>query len=98
MGRIDNFWMKSLPRLNHLNLAENNEINAENVFLSCDGVIFGGTGNIQGHKRSYEYRDFHEQLGTEEMTAITRGKNKSLQVSVFFNHNFEIKPSLNFYK
>ncbi|UZO18188.1 uncharacterized protein OCT59_009508 [Rhizophagus irregularis] len=32
----DNFWLKSLPRSKHHNMADNKEINAENVFLSCD--------------------------------------------------------------
>ncbi|RHZ81994.1 hypothetical protein Glove_115g92 [Diversispora epigaea] len=57
MGCIDNFWLKSFPELKRRDLMENEKINAKNVFLSCDlscdGVQFGGTGNIiQGYKRS----------------------------------------------
>ncbi|UZO03194.1 uncharacterized protein OCT59_023603 [Rhizophagus irregularis] len=59
MGRIDNFWLKSLLRLKHHNVAVNKKINAENVFLSCDltcdGIQIGGSSNvIRGNKRSYE--------------------------------------------
>jgi hypothetical protein len=62
MGRINNFWLKFLPGSKRRDLMENERINAENVFLSCDlscdGVQFGGAGNIiQGRKQSYEDRE-----------------------------------------
>ncbi|CAB4474025.1 unnamed protein product [Rhizophagus irregularis] len=51
MGRIDNFWLKSLLRLKHHNVAVNKKINAENVFLSCDltcdGIQIGGSSNVK---------------------------------------------------
>ncbi|UZO11313.1 uncharacterized protein OCT59_002884 [Rhizophagus irregularis] len=76
MGRIDNFWLKSLPRMKQHNAVENNEINAENVFLSCDlsrGSLQIGAGNIiQGHKRFYEY----DKQPIDEMIAIRRGKKQ----------------------
>ncbi|CAB5395020.1 unnamed protein product [Rhizophagus irregularis] len=77
MGRIDNFWLKSLPRMKQHNAVENNEINAENVFLSCDlsrgSLQIGGAGNIiQGHKRSYE----NGKQPIDEIIAIRRGKKQ----------------------
>ncbi|PKB99436.1 hypothetical protein RhiirA5_403621 [Rhizophagus irregularis] len=77
MGRIDNFWLKSLPRVKQHNAAENNEINAENVFLSCDlsrgSLQIGGAGNIvQGQKRSYE----NGKQPIDEMIAIRREKKQ----------------------
>ncbi|KAF0544910.1 c2h2-type zinc finger transcription factor [Gigaspora margarita] len=62
MGRINNFWLKFLPVSKRRDLMENEKMNAENAFLSCDlscdGVQFGGTGNIiQGHKQSHEDRE-----------------------------------------
>ncbi|CAG8533030.1 10579_t:CDS:2 [Rhizophagus irregularis] len=72
MGRIDNFWLKSLLRLKHHNVAVNKKINAENVFLSCDltcdGIQIGGSSNvIRGNKRSYENC---KQSGNEETKNI----------------------------
>ncbi|CAB4430217.1 unnamed protein product [Rhizophagus irregularis] len=77
MGCIDNFWLKFLPRMKQHNAVENNEINAENVFLSCDlsrgSLQIGGAGNIiQGHKRSYE----NGKQPIDEMIAIRRGKKQ----------------------
>ncbi|PKY32914.1 hypothetical protein RhiirB3_532259 [Rhizophagus irregularis] len=77
MGRIDNFWLKSLPRVKQHNATENNKINAENVFLSCDlsrgSLQIGGAGNIvQGQKRSYE----NGKQPIDEMIAIRREKKQ----------------------
>ena len=66
-GSIDNFWLKSLPDLKR-KFTENDKINAENLFVSCDlqfggtscnnGVQFGGTrNNFQEHKQPYENRE-----------------------------------------
>ncbi|CAI2191805.1 14680_t:CDS:2 [Funneliformis geosporum] len=83
-GRIDNFWLKSLHGLK-CNHTENDKINAENVFVSCDldGIQFGGSynemqfagtgNNFQGHKRPYENR---EQTSVEE---IKRNNDKALK-------------------
>ncbi|PKY51319.1 hypothetical protein RhiirA4_468268 [Rhizophagus irregularis] len=75
MGRLDNFWLKSLPRSKHRNVADNKEINTENVFLSCDLTcdeiqISGSSNVIRGNKRSYENR---KQSGIEE---TRRGKKQ----------------------
>ncbi|UZO11180.1 uncharacterized protein OCT59_002752 [Rhizophagus irregularis] len=81
MGRIDDFWLKSLPRMKQHNAVENNEINAENVFLFCDlscdlfrsSLQIGGTVNIiQVHKRSYR----NGKQPIDEMIAIRRGKKQ----------------------
>ncbi|CAG8619095.1 10558_t:CDS:2 [Dentiscutata erythropus] len=51
-GLIDNFWMKRHILMKH----ESMKVNS--IFLSCDGVQIGCTGNnIQGQKRSYENRE-----------------------------------------
>ncbi|CAB4404329.1 unnamed protein product [Rhizophagus irregularis] len=83
MGLIDNFWLKSLPRLKHHNVAESKEINAENVFLSCDltcdGIQIGGSSNvIRGNKRSYENC---KQSGNEE----TRRGKKHKAVNLLYS-------------
>ncbi|CAB5383468.1 unnamed protein product, partial [Rhizophagus irregularis] len=64
-------------RMKQHNAVENNEINAENVFLSCDlsrgSLQIGGAGNIiQGHKRSYE----NGKQPIDEIIAIRRGKKQ----------------------
>ncbi|PKC55282.1 hypothetical protein RhiirA1_542579 [Rhizophagus irregularis] len=68
---------QSLPRVKQHNAAENNKINAENVFLSCDlscgSLQIGGAGNIvQGQKRSYE----NGKQPIDEMIAIRREKKQ----------------------
>ncbi|CAG8845329.1 29108_t:CDS:2 [Gigaspora margarita] len=80
MGRIDNFWLRSLPGLKGNNIKENEKINAENIFLSCnlscDGVQFAGTGNmIQGHKQPYK---IYEQSDVEEPPSRLRKRNHSI--------------------
>jgi TfoX/Sxy family transcriptional regulator of competence genes len=95
MGRLDNFWLKSLPRSKHRNVADNKEINAENVFLSCDltcdEIQIGGSSNvIRGNKRSYENR---KQSGIEE----TRRGKKQKPVSLLYSlaNNLRSDSSLN---
>ncbi|CAG8775090.1 7727_t:CDS:2, partial [Dentiscutata erythropus] len=80
MGRIDNFWSRSLPVLKSNNPRENEKLNAENIFLSCnlscDGVQFAGTGNIiQVHKQPYK---IHEQSGVKEPPSRLRKRNHSI--------------------
>ncbi|CAG8846788.1 33014_t:CDS:2, partial [Gigaspora margarita] len=80
MGRINNFWLRSLPGLKGNNIKENEKINAKNIFLSCnlscDGVQFAGTSNvIQGHKQPYK---IHEQSDVEEPLFRLRKRNHSI--------------------
>jgi len=73
--------LKSLPGLKR-NLAENDRISAENVFVSCDldgmqignGIQFGGSGNnFQKPKqlyRNYKQTSVEEVMPTKKVGLI----------------------------
>jgi hypothetical protein len=84
--------LKSLPGLKH-KLTEGDNINAENVFVSCDlqfgetscnnEIQFGGRNNFQEYKQPYEN---HEQ------TVIpTKREKRQKSVSIFNKRVCDLK-------